>query len=605
MMFEIVVALMVILVAAFWTYQGFFSSIIMFFETAIAAMVAFAFFEGVNALWAEHTGHGLGLPLALMVLFVATLLALRTATDRLIPDDMRVPLPVDRAGGAVFGLLTGLMLIGMALISIQMLPIGSSVFGFERYTLNKQGELEENSLSFLSPDEFTAGMVSMLANDRFGGDQPLGHAKPDLVKGLYSGRAAPQSEARVFLKSGDLTVTNYWESRQIDHVTQTLNGGTMVRKFETREVPGVNTKYFVCAIGVDEGAAKKGQQEIRFRPAQFRIIGPPPGPDGKFAKPPHVYLASGMSDIYTHKGHGPAVVENKQRDRLVAFHPTTDFILGPGATSVIKDKDKYKFDVAFEVPESFEPWYVEFKNGARADLTILDKKTNGKETPGWASRPLGATGGKSGLVSRDKPKVGEAPGGRLQIANAIEDRTGFSDLLPIPLDANNDKVKQHASGTKLRGGDKCHFHVDVNINITGVEIREFIVPNGKNMFQVGAEVVKAESMWGNAINFANRVTAQIRVKGDNDQDYFAIGQYAAAEIDGQWVFEIQYYPNSEVPERALSGKKATRVTKRVLLDAGKDKSKFGYLFIIDRGVKIVSFHSGSKKSQPLDFAPPS
>ncbi len=604
MFFSIAVALMVILVAAFWTYQGFFSSIIMFFETVIAAMVAFAFYEGVSGLWSEQTGDGLGLPLALMLLFLATLLVLRTATDRLIPDDVRVPLPVDRAGGAVFGLFTGMLLIGMALICIQMLPIGSSVFGFERYTLNPQGELEENNLSFLSPDEFTAGMMTMLTNDRFAGEQALGHAKPDLVKSLYSGRAAPQTEARVFLKSSDIKVTNYWVSRRIDHVEQTLNGGTMVREFETRDVPGVNNKYIVCAVGVDQGATKKSKQEIRFRPVQFRVVGPPPNAAGKFAKPPHVYLAAGMSDIYTHKEHGPTVVNNKQRDRLVAFHPTTDFILGPSTTDVIKDKNKYKFDVAFEVPEDFEPWYVEFKHGARADLTTLDKKKNGKETPAWASRPLGATGGKSGLVNKDKPKVGQAPGGRRHIANAIEDRTGFSDLLPIPLNADSDIVRQYAEGTKLRGGDNCHFWVKAETDFSGVQIREFIVPNGKNMFQVGAEVVKAGSMWGNAINFANRVTAQIRVKGDNDKDYFAIGQYAAAEIDGQWFFEIQYYPDSEIPERALSGKKGKKVTRRVLKEVDKDKSKFGYIFLIDRGVKIVSFHSGSKKSQPLDFAPP-
>lgn len=603
MLFSIVVALMVILIAAFWTYQGFFSSILMFFETLIAAMVAFAFYEGLGGVWVEQTGAGLGLPLALMLLFLATLLALRTATDRLIPDDVRVPLPLDRGGGAVFGFFTGMLLIGMATISIQMLPIGSSVFGFERYTLSKTGALEENNLSFLSPDEFTAGFVSMLSDDRFGGDQALGHVKPDLVKILYSGRATPQSEARVFLGAGDLTVTHYWESRRIDHVKQTLNGGTMMRAFETQDAPGVN-KYFVCAVAVAQSAAKKGQQDIRFRPAQFRIVGPPPGPDGKFAKSPRVYLAAGLSDIYTHKTHGPGTVNNQQRDRLVAFHPTTDFIVGPGAADVIKDKDKYKFDVAFEVPDDFEPWYVEFKRGARADLTVLDKKTNGKEAPSWASRPIGATAGKSGLVSRAQPKVGDAPGGQLQIANAIEDRTGFFNMLPIPLNAENDIVKLYSAGTKLRGGDDCHFHVNAETDIAGVMVTEFQVPPRMLLFQVGAEVVKAESMWGNAINFANRVTAQIRVTGDNGKDYFAIGQYAAAEVDGAWVIEMQYYPDSEVPERALSGKKLKKVTRKILQDAGPDKCKFGYLFLIEPGVKIVSFHSGSQKSQKLDFSPP-
>jgi len=152
MLFSIVVTLMVILITAFWAYQGFFGSMIMFLETVVACIVAFAFYEDINTLWVDSTGPGIGLPLALMLLFLAVLFILRYLTDRLIPNNVSMPMMLDRAGGAVCGLFTGEVLVGMALLSIQMLPIGSTLFGFERYTVDKGGQKSRSTTSrFSSP----------------------------------------------------------------------------------------------------------------------------------------------------------------------------------------------------------------------------------------------------------------------------------------------------------------------------------------------------------------------------------------------------------------------------------------------------------------------
>ncbi|MCB9864221.1 MAG: CvpA family protein, partial [Phycisphaerales bacterium] len=132
MLFSLIVALMVILVAAFWTYQGFFSSAIMFFETLIAGMLAFAFYEALHGVWAESLGDGLGKPVALMLIFVVSLTVFRTLTDRYVTKDVELPVSVARAGGAICGFFSGMLLVGMALIAIQMLPIGSETFAFER-----------------------------------------------------------------------------------------------------------------------------------------------------------------------------------------------------------------------------------------------------------------------------------------------------------------------------------------------------------------------------------------------------------------------------------------------------------------------------------------
>ena len=597
------VLLMIVLVTAFWAYQGLFSSVIMFIETVVACMIAFLYYEDINAVWEGSISPGIGLPLALMALFLIVLLGLRTFTDKFIPGEVKMPLYVDRAVGGACGFFTGLILIGTALISIEMLPIGSSVFGFERFTTDDEGNVEEHSF-MLSPDRFTAGLVSMLSNQRFGGENPFFRARPDLVLELDSGRAGPQTEARVYLPPKSLVVKNYWEAPQIDLVRQSLDGNTLVRKFETQEPIGVGKKFIVCYVNIDAAAASpEDSPDIRFRLPQFRIVGPRPNAEDRSAVP-QVYLACGMSDIYTHRVHGPKELGPQQSTRLVRFAPQTDFILALQQTRPVAKLGKrgtadicetWRFDVAFEVPEDFEPWYVEFKRGARAELTTKQKLP---EPPDWASRALGS-GGESGRVKRTAPKVGEASGGRTNVAYAIEERTGATNLLPVVLASDDSIVARHSSGDRLRGGDGCHFFVDVPEEEISPDrqVKEFLVPGNKRMIQIGASVLQAESMYGKALSFANRVAAQITIRDSNGQAYFAIGQYAAAQVEGRQVFEIQYYPDAGMPERCL--KKPKRVTNRILTRGGRDKTKFGYLFLVDPGVTIVSFHAGRTGSQTL------
>ncbi len=602
MFFSIVVALMVILVTAFWVYQGFFSSVIMLLETLVSALVAFAFYEDLNALWQEQLGPGVGHALALMAILLVVLFVLRLATDRLIPSAVNFPLYLDRAGGGVCGFFTAMLLIGTPLIAIQMLPIGSAVFYFERYTADKEtGKIEEDGLSFLSPDEFTAGLVSMLSKGRFGGENPFYVAKPDLIRDLYGARATPRSEARVFLPSDALKVNAHWEARAIDLPRHVDEGGKLSRRFETVEPERPGHKFLVCNVNVDAKAADEKSDGIRFRVPQFRIVGPPPAPEGQPSKTPQVYLAFGMTDLYTHQHLGPNQVTPGQVARLVKFDPTTDFILAPAESRPVArfagDAARdYTFDVVFEVPETFEPWYVEFKRGARADLT---RKKMSKEPPSFASQALGDKG-ESGVV-KATATVGQAPGGRTHIANAIEERTGASDKLPVTLSVADPMAARHLAGQKLRGG---HFHIRVPSEPPpeGAEVTEFLVPDEKRMVQVGAHDIKAESLVGQAINFANRVTAQVRVKDEEGQVYFAIGQYAAAEVDGEAWIEIQYYPEAEVPERCLQ--KPQKVTDKILQRVGAENYKFGFLFLVDPGVKIVSFHPGPTKSQDMNIKVP-
>ncbi len=602
MLFSLVVALMVILIAAFWVYQGFFSTLIMFFETLIACMLAFGFYELLNSVWEESTpsGAGTGLPLAFMVIFLGSLMLMRVATDKLIKDTVSMPIPLDRAGAGIAGFFTGMIIIGSTLTAIQMLPISSAIFGFERYYTDKDGIAHKRNLGIFRPDEFVCGLASMLSNDRFGGDRRFSEDKPNYVTMLYSARAVPMSEENIFVKKGKVKVNAIWKVPQIDRPTHAIDNDTLTRSFTTESPDNPGNTYLVCNVSISKDASgATANDEVRFRVPQFRLVGPPPGGEG-LRQPTRMFLASGMTDIYTHRKHGPVEVNSKQRNRLCSFGPTTDFILSPKQTNVITEGDFYRFDVAFEVPDDFKPWYLEFKHGGRVDLTAQKVLT---EAPAYASVPQGQ-GGLQGVVKKETTsRVGAAPGGALHVANAIEERTEASNLLPLALDRDDPAVAKHISQGKI-GGDDCHFWCEPKPYVLEPDgrVEEFLVPADKRMVQIGAEVLKQGNMYSRAIGYANRVLAQISINDDKGNQYFAVGFYAAVEIGGMWKIEIQYDPSSSVPERAL--KKPTTVTHQLMTKAGPDNTKFGFLFVVNPGVKIVSFNPGSGKAQTLDIDVP-
>ncbi|HVP10410.1 MAG TPA: hypothetical protein VMV94_04385 [Phycisphaerae bacterium] len=610
MVLSIISLLMVVLVTAFWVYQGLFSAMIMLFETITACMLAFGFHEAVQSLWgSSETMRDIGPGLSMMLIFLISLVAMRVATDKLVPDAVVFPLQLDRAGAGVCGFFTGMILVGTALVAVQMLPFETSVLGFERVQVDRDGVFSRKSL-LLNPDGFTVGLASFLSNGRFGGGNPLGEAKPDFLLDLWAARSGPREAGRD-VPANCLSVKGYWRADKINRLEQSAVGPELKRSFAPQE-PGPSEKFLACRVQLDGSAAwptEKG--EIRFRVSQFRIVGAR-AVEGRTAGTGEEFMACGMSDLYTHKDYKWTEIKPDQPDRLVRFSPRTDFLLSATAAKVIqKDGGRYQFDVVFEVPEDFEPWYVEFKRGARAELT---KNLQLKEAPGsiagaGATAEKPAKGAKQGKAEGEekaaeeekKVEVGAAPAGRTHVADAIQERTGVTDELPMIL-AKDSYAKKFLRGDKLAAGQ---FYVEMPDKEIpeDQQIKKFDVPKDKRMVQVGAEQNIPVNLLATALNYAAKVTSQPRITTTDGTAYFAIGVYSAAKVNGKMTFEVQYWPEAETPERCL--KEPKKVTANVMKAAKPDERKFGYIFLVDPGVEIASFTAGGKgEGQTLKIAVP-
>lgn len=609
MLFSIIVFLMVVLVAMFWTYQGLLSSTIMFVETLIAFMLAWEFHEALHGVWRESLGDGIGLPSAFILIFLVALILQREITDRLVKKNVTIPIYFDRAGGGIVGLFTGLLLVGAALIPVQMLPIGGDIFGFDRVYENEDGKRQIRKLGFVNPDGFAIWIGEALSTRRFGAGNALAVARPDPLVDWYGARDATQTEDLHFIPPKSIEVTGYWFTDRIDQVKHSMESNKLKRSFDTLSASDTGTRYLVAHVVVKRSAMPKDKGNIWFRAPQFRLFGPAPVEGSAVA--PRCYLAVGMTDLYSNKEQELQKVSDAQTGRLVRFNTQTNFIIGEGVTPAIVVKEAnesgaetvtgFGFDVAFEVPSDWDensPWYLEFKRGARFDFSGKKKELYQKEIPDEASIALGKDG--SGGAARSSSPVGGGVKGVTNVAHAIEERTGVSKLLPTILDSGNSAVSRVVQGGKL-GSGKVVFEVPEQPIDEGSRITEFAVPDDKRLVQIGAEKNFPGSMFGRALNYATNVVAQIFVQDDKGENYYAIGVYSAAVVNGKWVFEIQYKPDAEMPDKPGTLEKPERLTQTVMKNAKPAERKFGYLFLVPPGTHLVKFFTGGRNGQSQEI----
>ena len=196
------------------------------------------------------------------------------------------------------------------------------------------------------------------------------------------------------------------------------------------------------------------------------------------------------------------------------------------------------------------------------------------------------------IVKNEGVKVGDAPKGETHVANAVADRTGATTVLPIPLDRNDSQVVRSLRGGRL---GECAIAVEVPDKLPEgpSAITELWAPEGKRVIQIGSEKCMPQSMFGKALNYAAKVATQVCVYSDDGTAYFAQGVYAYAPIGKNNWFEIQYYPEAEVPERCL--KPMNKLTDSILKQTKESERRLGFIFVVPPGTKIVAFSAGKDR----------
>lgn len=141
MILSIVIIAVVGGVAYFHYAQGLFGATISAVIAIIAACLAVGYHENlVNALLGGAVGD-YATAGAIAAIFGLVYIIGRTITDKAIPGNVRLPLMVDRIGGAAMGLIAGLFTAGIVALIAQALPFGPAAGGHARYALEASREV--------------------------------------------------------------------------------------------------------------------------------------------------------------------------------------------------------------------------------------------------------------------------------------------------------------------------------------------------------------------------------------------------------------------------------------------------------------------------------
>jgi hypothetical protein len=132
--FDVVVAFLILLMTYAISSEGLWGAALMFFNVLFGGLIAFNFYEPLARL-IDSTGipWGFSDTLSLLGLFCVSVGLLRMATETLAPAMVRFPMPIYHAGRLFFALATTLVTMSILILAFHTAPVHKKAFGAMDY----------------------------------------------------------------------------------------------------------------------------------------------------------------------------------------------------------------------------------------------------------------------------------------------------------------------------------------------------------------------------------------------------------------------------------------------------------------------------------------
>lgn len=595
MWLSIVFAGLVIAIAITQGTQGLYSAFVMTVLTICCAAAAFGTYEWVAIHWlAPNWKPDYALPVSLGVVFGVPLVLLRLLFDRVIRRACLLPAWVDRVGGGVFGLITGLTMVGIVAVCVRMIPFSDgAILGHSRVTVVNQSlrrtpgatppaaDAEEREL-WLTPDRFAAGLASVLSDGVFSGKESFYKHNPDLIQTI-GWVAAAHAEVSRYAPPGSISIARV---ERVDVVYKMTPGDS--RRDEPpeyeEEPPKAGHEFQMIRVKL-RNEARDIRKSHNFTLRQFRLVG--------------------QSDKGGIRQYHPIAIqqeENDLRNRHIRyrkqgrkFWPVIDEMYVP------REGNNNEVEIVFELPTGFKASFLEYKREARAAVTFERRKSqaDARSSSGRRDRtvptPTAAASLSRASSDAGAPRgSGRRRGGRVRTVTANRGGSRFSNDLPITMRSYRRLKNAEISRGALVGG---HLVGDVDRQASGTDplVSKFDVPRDKRLLQLNVGRLKARSALGRAISFAVATVQNYFVQDANGRRYKVVGKYAVATVGGRKVMEIQYFGNRVGSIGGIG--KFSRINEKNL----KRDDEFLLLFLVDPGARIVSFSTGGSASRSDDL----
>jgi len=567
MLLKVATLILVLLITFSQSMTGLFSATIMFLLAVISAGIAFGTYESLNnALLGKYIGD-YGHAAALVGIFLIVLIVTRLLADALIKKNLEFPGIIDRLGAILFGFGSAMILTGVLAIGVQLLPFDAEILGYNRLVRvdARSGEpiegggssdpysvrYEARSSLWPSPDGFTVRVVSMLSAHSFSSKTSFSDLHPDFLEELQLVRSSPQKESRRTVPPDVLRVKAVWPLENDDQ----LEGGRAAQRAPEDHWLCVRAQIDSPKEVVDSDGSQ------RFSLMQVRLVGWDAGPK------------KGHPNQHTPVGVALRVME----DTPVGDHRV---LAQDRPLMVPQGEGDRQVDFVFEVPKSFAPWFLAYKRGGQAEISERMVRAG-------APQPKIVE-----AVTEDGPPPVPTSGTEELVAGRHfhSGQSGFDRKLPV--DFESDWLRPAGGELDLSGNRFRQGHATADWPLyeaePSVAVSNFLVPPGMQLFQLSVTRDEARSIFGRALRFARETVAQYRVLDEQGNYYFRIGEIRIASIGGQQKVEIQYWPQTEMPERCIH-------SPRLIQDTNLTGDyTLIYLFLIPEGKTAANFHTGDR-----------
>lgn len=568
--------------------QGLLGALVTMVLTCCAAALAVGTYEWVAIHWvAPKWRPDYALPVALGGMFGLPLIVTRLAFDASVRRSPLLPSLVDRVGGGLCGVITSMTTVGIFAICIQMLPFENGVIlGYQRLPSQESKPREaglprEQNELLLSPDRFALRVAAVLSNGVFGSGKDPAKDGPDLLENIaWVGSVHP--EVSRFAPPNSIAVLGTKPVESVFKLTPGVQRAGTVTKLEA-QTPASGYEYHAVRIQLRNPARDKNKSHI-FSPRQFRIVGESSGRPEQY-HPTAIRYEQGAEE------NGYYIVSIQVGRSVV-----------PVVERIYKPVDqKSEVEVVFETPAGFKPTFLEYKREARAKFSFDVSGVFGDE----ANAAPGSTDQRAAAAAPAPPPApkrsssrrsrrGSRRGGNIRGITSTPGASRFSDELPMTLTSY-----QRLKNAELKRGAIVVGHLVANVSdqAGGKDrpISKFSVPDDKRLLQLSTIKLHAGSFLGKAITQVISTVQNYYVEDERGRQYKTVGKYAIASVNGQQVFEVQYF-SEEVGTIGGMGK-FSRINEKKL----NAQDTFALLFLVDPGARITVFSTGGSATREDDL----
>ena len=592
-----IIILLIVAATTYWHYaQGFFSATFSAVSAVIAAVLAISYQEWVVRSLLQGKMADYANAMAMVALFAFIYIILRTLFDNLVPGNIRLPLYVDRVGGALMGVVASLCAAGVFALAAQAMPFGPAVGGYARYAIDDSREVSispgggarnidvsvEDQLKedYLDPaskksliipaDDVVLGLVTRLSDGgSLAGTTSFASVHPDYADELFAQRLGVQIGAKRTASNvggkSQVSVPSPGVFRfdkdpgksQLDgEIAQIHQRAITFKPKAPDDFPLVVRVMFNHDAGDEDGM-------VRFGTGNIRLVA-----NGTNYWP--VGTVENGSKIYLNKLDDHLIVDVKTKDRGV------DFIFFVDQKKVLTGNDK---DKERKIEDRV---FLEVKRLAVIDLSgqaLQPRVKPSKDVEVMRKKEVqekDTTARKGGSDTAGGGDAADASAGPIAIQNVQVADKLFTPINVGTPDANvpNQQLKSGTCSLKEKKFAKLAIEPIESIRLMSegsFGIDTFFVPTGQKMVQVIADAPAEGDAWAWANNLQ-----QFALTDAAGKTYKPAGAWARVKQQGADRLAASYDSTGATPSINQTEGRPTAVWIAFLVPSGTQLKSLNY-----------------------------